>query len=189
MLLKFTTADMLNTGLIDMATGDRLFNITTHLQFIIDKAFESEPILRRTLIHDSQGKVVGEIGWNGRRPQDIVIADEKIDKLIDLFGSSTVRFLPKILSIPTRFDTEYIWTATPDSLTLVDYDSEQIKGKFRQHSIRVGDRFLHTRVPGLGNNYLDFELHPLAQPVEIIGVFCVPGRSSYAQLPMPSDHR
>lgn len=25
---------------------------------------------------------------------------------------------PKILTIPTRFDTEYIWTATQDSLTV-----------------------------------------------------------------------
>lgn len=27
-------------------------------------------------------------------------------------------YRPKILAIPTRFDTEYVWTATSDSLTV-----------------------------------------------------------------------
>jgi len=161
---------MLNTGLIDTATGNckLIFNIITS---VIDTGSEADPQLRRTLIHDSDGKVVGEIGWTGQRPQDIVIADEKIDGLTDLFGSSTVRFMPKILSIPTRFDTEYIWTATPDSLTLFDYDSNQTKGNFRQNCIRLAGHFLHTHIPGIGSNYLEFELHPLAHPVEIIVSF------------------
>lgn len=42
-----------------------------------------------------------------------------------------------MLVIPTRFDTEYIWTATAESLTLVDYDSDTTKGTFYQNTIRI----------------------------------------------------
>jgi hypothetical protein len=94
---------------------------------------------RRTKISNAGGNIVADIIWDGRKP-DITVGDEKIGPLTDLFGSSTVRFLPKILAIPTRFDTEYIWTATAESLTLFDYDSETIKGTFHQNSIRIPRR-------------------------------------------------
>jgi hypothetical protein len=42
-----------------------------------------------------------------------------------------------MLLIPTRFDTEYTWMATADSLTLYDYDSESIKGTFHHNVIRL----------------------------------------------------
>ncbi|KAF8809066.1 hypothetical protein BYT27DRAFT_7241401 [Phlegmacium glaucopus] len=166
MLLKFTAADMLNTSLIDVATGDKAYDIVTVITAPTDipesfsspsNAFASsskspspiqqhkEPSTpedatrcerRRTKIRDAVGNIVADITWNGRRP-DITIGDEKVGPLTDLFGSSTVRFLPKILAIPTRFDTEYIWTATADSLTLFDYDTETIRGTFHQNSIRI----------------------------------------------------
>jgi len=168
MLLKFTAADMLNNSLVDVATGDKAYDIVTVLmdspesfsslskarpQPVSSNAFASssksvqhkqpstsEDITscerRRTKITDAVGNVVADIIWNGRRP-DITIGDEKVGALTDLFGSSTVRFLPKILAIPTRFDTEYIWTATADSLTLFDYDAEAIRGTFHQNSIRI----------------------------------------------------
>ncbi|KDR73604.1 hypothetical protein GALMADRAFT_280755 [Galerina marginata CBS 339.88] len=91
---------------------------------------------RQTRITDATGNVVAHILWKGRRP-DITICDEKVGALTDLFGSTTVRFMPKALVIPTRFDTEYIWTATPNSLTLFDYDTETIKGTFYQNAIRI----------------------------------------------------
>jgi len=96
---------------------------------------ESDPLRRKTTITDATGTIVAEIQWKGRRPS-ITICDEKVGALADLFGS-TVPFLPKILAIPTRFDTEYIWTATPDSLTLFDYDTESVRGTFYQNVFRI----------------------------------------------------
>lgn len=94
------------------------------------------PEWRRTTVTDAAGDVVASVTWNGRRPK-IVIGDEKVGALTDLFGSSTVRFMPKILAIPTRFDTEYVWTATADSLTLFDYDTDTVKGSFHYNAIRI----------------------------------------------------
>ncbi|KAF9469340.1 hypothetical protein BDZ94DRAFT_1152278 [Collybia nuda] len=155
MLLKFTTVDMLNTALVDVSTGLRVYDIATVLlppcteaEKEIDFTSVNEtPVAsssslecRHTRITDSCGNSLVSISWSGRHP-DITILDEKIGGLTDLFGSTTVRFMPKILAIPTRFDTEYIWTATPNSLTLFDYDSDAIKGTFYQNSIRLPASF------------------------------------------------
>jgi len=123
MLLKFTTADMLNTTLIDVSTGDRAYDIITILQPSLDtnpitqshsvsdsdsdsdshpnekapsSSLSSPPELRRTWIRDADGKVLLDISWSGRQP-NITIGEEKIGGLTDLFGSSTVRFM----SVPT----------------------------------------------------------------------------------------
>ncbi|KAF5386560.1 hypothetical protein D9615_001589 [Tricholomella constricta] len=152
MLLKFTTADMLNTSLIDVSSGERAYDIITIMvpPASEDKADANEALSseedapprerRHTCVRDSSGNRLVSISWDGRQP-DINILDEKVGGLTDLFGSTTVRFMPKILAIPTRFDTEYIWTATPDSLTLFDYDSETTKGTFYQNVIRVPASF------------------------------------------------
>ncbi|TFK30185.1 hypothetical protein FA15DRAFT_663567 [Coprinopsis marcescibilis] len=92
--------------------------------------------LRRTQISDASGNVLVDVSWKGRRP-DITICDEKIGGLADLFGSSAVRFMPKVLAIPTRFDTEYVWQATADSLFLFDYDTDSMKGSLHQNCIRI----------------------------------------------------
>ncbi|KAF9014071.1 hypothetical protein BDQ17DRAFT_1342013 [Cyathus striatus] len=219
MLLKFTAADMLNTSLIDVTTGERAYEIVTIM--IPSEAAESllatsgseissppspvdavpptsqyastsksaEQARRRTQILDPSGNILVDIIWNGRQPS-ITIGDEKVGALTDLFGSSTIRFMPKILCIPTRFDTEYIWTATADSLTLYDYDADLVKGTFHQNVIRLrasklrqnsssssrtlyprtdsAFRFLQTHIPGFGSNYLEFKPHFLALDVEII---------------------
>ncbi|TFK42332.1 hypothetical protein BDQ12DRAFT_731993 [Crucibulum laeve] len=161
MLLKFTTSDMLNTALIDVTTGERAYNIVTVLSpskiakpsslpealkmqspanavASTSKHVEANPVVvqRRTTITDATGKIIADMEWNGRHP-DITIVDEKVGALTDLFGTSVVRFLPKTLSIPTRFDTEYIWIATPDTLTLYDYDTDSTKGTFHQNVIRI----------------------------------------------------
>jgi hypothetical protein len=47
---------------------------------------------RHTTITDAAGDVVASVTWNGRRPT-IIIGDEKVGALTDLFGSSTVRFM------------------------------------------------------------------------------------------------
>ncbi|KAG5645604.1 hypothetical protein DXG03_005742 [Asterophora parasitica] len=155
MLLRFTAADMLNTSLIDVSTGDCAYEITTTLLpttpsekqvdiDVISSEDTSPKEQRHTCISDASGNALVSIAWNGRQP-DINILDEKVGALTDLFGSSTVRFMPKILAVPTRFDTEYVWTATPDSLILFDYDSETTKGTFYQNVIRVPTSLKPTR--------------------------------------------
>ncbi|KAG6832061.1 hypothetical protein H0H92_005483 [Tricholoma furcatifolium] len=135
MLLKFTTADLLNTELIDVSTRERAYSIVTIVESpkaeIPEPPIETkEPScspgssneLRHTTIKDASGSILVSISWKGRRP-DITILDEQVGQLTDLFGSSKVKFMPKILVVPTRFDTEYIWTATPDSLTVMTFTS------------------------------------------------------------------
>ncbi|TFK76196.1 hypothetical protein BDN72DRAFT_891287 [Pluteus cervinus] len=136
----------------------------------------------RTTIADAAGRILAHITWTGRQP-DITIGDEHVGDLTKLFGSSTVRFMPKILAVPTRFNTEYVWNATPTSLTLIDYDTEQVKGMFHQDVLRIpsslkqkaslpslkrSKSFVRTHVSGVGQNYLEFEPTPLVEPVEII---------------------
>lgn len=166
MLLKFTTTDMFNTSLVNVATGERTYEITTVSipckpekltpppgSFSSSKTAEDSddfcPIkeypavsekqekdvpYRRTQIRDPSGHVAVEVQWEGRHP-NITIDGEEVGGLDDLFGTSSVRFMyaqfrmilsfiahlklrPKILAIPTKYDSNYVWTATADSLTV-----------------------------------------------------------------------
>lgn len=96
---------------------------------------------RRTVIHDAAGDVVCEVAWNGRIP-DITLGDEKVGPLKQLFGSTGVPFRyvspfclclttvslnlqrHNALTIPSRFNADCVWTATPNSL-VVSFSSEQ----------------------------------------------------------------
>ncbi|RXW19627.1 hypothetical protein EST38_g6223 [Candolleomyces aberdarensis] len=169
---------MLNTSLIDVATGERAFEITTELlpelartpspagsevfsgtsSVVLTPSAPSSstssvhwarqqrdsqssnpkecPDLRRTRISDPSGKTLVDVMWKGRHPS-ITICGEKIGALTALFGSSSIRFMPKVLAIPTRFDTEYVWLATADSLCLFDYDTDTVQGSFHQNCIRL----------------------------------------------------
>jgi hypothetical protein len=91
--------------------------------------------------------------------------------LTDLIGSSTVRFLPKILAIPTRFDMEYIWTATANSLTLFDYNAEAIRGTFYQ-------KFAFHDHPPPNPEYLHLE-------AQLVVVFLYPSSHRYPIDSMP----
>jgi hypothetical protein len=48
--------------------------------------------LRHTAITNAAGDIVASVTWNGRRPK-VILGDEKVGALTDLFGSSTVRFM------------------------------------------------------------------------------------------------
>ncbi|KAF8643901.1 hypothetical protein AX16_008917 [Volvariella volvacea WC 439] len=208
MLLRFSNPDMLSSSLIDVATGVRAYDIATVRQDCLsspESSLSMPPITsssassslpekdprplppsdaerHTTIISDALGIVRARITWIGRQP-DITIGDNHIGGLSRLFGSSTVRFMPKVLAIPTRFDAEYVWTATANSLTLFDYKTEQTKGTFHHNAIRLpsatkpslrsqekssSSTLVHTHLPGVGSNYLEFSPHPLADPVEII---------------------
>ncbi|KAF7778492.1 hypothetical protein Agabi119p4_2837 [Agaricus bisporus var. burnettii] len=167
MLLKFTSTDMFNTSLVDVATGKCAYEITTvptpcklerplppalfssskttavsenslpAKQYpIVREKSEKDITYRRTQIRDASGNLAADVQWEGRHPH-ITIDGEEVGGLNDLFGTSTVRFLPKILAIPTKYDADYVWTATAESLTLVDYNTDETKGTFHQNVIRL----------------------------------------------------
>ncbi|KAK7467399.1 hypothetical protein VKT23_004455 [Stygiomarasmius scandens] len=129
---------------------------------------------RKTEIRASQsGALLADIIWNGRRP-DITLLGQHVGPLTALFDTTTVPLLPDTLAIRSRFDTEFVWTATAHSLTLVDLDSDQTKGTFHQNVFRVSsssNSFINARIPGVGHSYLEFESHPLAEDVELIVSF------------------
>ena len=110
MLLRFAAADLLNTALIDVASGDRAYAIST-VEESVENWSDSQPKTpssssswssddssttprkrRRTTITDSAGNVVASLIWNGRHP-DITVGQEHIGGLTSFFGSSTVRFM------------------------------------------------------------------------------------------------
>ncbi|KAJ7444822.1 hypothetical protein FB451DRAFT_1104511 [Mycena latifolia] len=164
MLLKSTSQDLFNTALVDVSTGQPAFHLSTN----VVPGPSSGPVRRQTEIHDGDGIVVGMIDWVGRMPQNILLGDESVGGLVDLFGSDTIQFIPKEISIPTRFDTEYIWTATPDSLYLLDYDSDKRQAQLHTHAPAL--KSTHAPIPGRGAAYLELSPHPLglAPPVEIL---------------------
>jgi hypothetical protein len=108
MLLKFTTADMLNTTLIDVSNNQPAYDIATVLlpplsevetQAVPVTSVEEPPVAssssqqrRHTRITNCSGEPLVSITWSGRHP-DITILDDKIGGLTDLFGSTTVRFM------------------------------------------------------------------------------------------------
>ncbi|KAK7054634.1 hypothetical protein VNI00_003097 [Paramarasmius palmivorus] len=182
MLLRLTSPDILNTSLVDSSTGQVAYLIVTtespstcrdsssssHTQSSSQADFTVEhEEMRTTIISDVEGKQLGEIAWRGRRPS-ITISDERVGTLADLFDTTSTKLLPKTLAIPTRFDERYVWAATEASLSLLDFDTNETKGTFHQNVLRSGDKFINTRIPGVGHNYLEFDSHPLAKDVEII---------------------
>ncbi|KAJ7219566.1 hypothetical protein GGX14DRAFT_592775 [Mycena pura] len=162
-LLKFTSQDIFNATLVDVATDKAAFRLTTNII-----AGPSDLARRQTEIRDGAGAVVGIIGWVGRTPHEITILDESVGGLVDLFATKTIQFIPKEISIPTRFDTEYLWTATPDSLYLLDYDSETRMAEFHVHTPSL--KSMHRQISGRGATYLELSSHPLgfASDVEIL---------------------
>ncbi|KAJ7137660.1 hypothetical protein C8R44DRAFT_765872 [Mycena epipterygia] len=164
MLLKFTSQDLFDTTLVDVATGQPAF----HLATTVVPGPSSGPVRRQTEIRDGLGAIVGTISWLGRVPQNITLLDESVGGLVDLFASDTIQFIPKEISIPTRFDTEYLWTATPDALYLLDYDSDTRQAQLHTHAPAL--KSTHAPIPSRGAAYLELAPHPLglAPPVEIL---------------------
>ncbi|KAK7037977.1 hypothetical protein R3P38DRAFT_2903729 [Favolaschia claudopus] len=165
MLLKFTSQDLFNTALVDVATTQPVFHLSTN---VLTAGPSSGKLCRETEISDAAGRVVATIEWMGRVPQKITLFDECVGGLVDLFASNTVQIIPKQISIATRFDTEYFWTATPDSVYLLDYDSNT---RMAQLHIRAPAlKATHAPISGRGSTYLELSPHPqnLASQVEIL---------------------
>ncbi|KAH7910639.1 hypothetical protein BJ138DRAFT_1152409 [Hygrophoropsis aurantiaca] len=179
MLFKFTKSDMLNSALVSPETGAIRYTIMTRSHFIragdSDSDSESDDDAgetHRTIIFNKAGEHVAAIGWKGQQPIEIVVGKEKIaGGAKGIFGCSSAILSRNILGLNTRFDSEYFWMAASDGLTLLDYESNRIKGHFHTNSIRVGDRFLVTPISGLGNDYIEFDSHPFASTEELIVTF------------------
>ena len=95
MLLKFSKSDILDTSLVHPETGALGFTILTRSHFIqagekdSDTESESEATMtRRTSIVDKRGVTVAEIGWDGRRPVEVIIGKEKV-AVKEMFGSQS----------------------------------------------------------------------------------------------------
>lgn len=95
MLLKFSKSDILDSSLIYPETGALGFTILTRSHFIhaeendSDTESESEAtVTRRTIIVDKRGATVAEIGWDGRRPVEVVVGKEKVT-VKEMFGSQS----------------------------------------------------------------------------------------------------
>ncbi|KAJ6597211.1 hypothetical protein DFH09DRAFT_114056 [Mycena vulgaris] len=163
MLLKFTSQDMFNTALVDVATGKPAFHLSTN----VVPGPSSGPVRRQTEIHDG-GAIIGTIGWVGLVPH-ITLLDETVGGLVELFAANTIQIIPKEISIPTRFDTEYLWTATPDSIYLLDYDSDTRQAQLHPHAPALKDDCTR-RSPGAAPRTSSSRSTPSAsrRPVEIL---------------------
>ncbi|KAN0077173.1 hypothetical protein V8E55_011028 [Tylopilus felleus] len=177
MLLKFSKSDILDSSLVYPETGALGYTILTRSHFIragekdSDTESESETtVTRRTIVTDKRGLTVAEIGWDGRRPVEVIIGKETV-AVKEMFGVQSAILSDNVLGLPARFDTEFFWLAGPDGLTLLDHDSNQIKGQFHLHSLRVGEHFITAPLSGFGHHYLEFESHPLASTAELIVTF------------------
>lgn len=88
MLLKFSKSDILDSSLVYPETGALGFTILTRSHFIQarEKDFDSEAtVTQRTSIVDKCGITVAEIGWEGRRPVEVIIGKEKV-AVKEMFG-------------------------------------------------------------------------------------------------------
>ena len=90
MLLKFKQPDMLNTDLIDVASGRPRYTILTRASYVLGKdSVIIDVATRRTKIVSGQGCTVAEIEWTGREKKSgglIRILDSDPVKLTELFG-------------------------------------------------------------------------------------------------------
>ncbi|KAJ8079147.1 hypothetical protein PM082_013435 [Marasmius tenuissimus] len=192
MIVRVTSPDMLNSSLVDLSTNQTLYTVattaessspdfsspmTSQEESLDEKQTSTDKTVRITRIFtgsSTESSPLSEIRWRGRRP-DITIGDEHVGNLAALFDTTHTRLstklLPKTLAIPTRFDSDYTWAATTTSLTLVDFNTNHVKGTFHQNVLRSSNTFINARIPGVGSNYLEFTSHPRAQDVEIIVSF------------------
>lgn len=195
MLLKFLSSDILNSTLIDVQTGRFYCKIATRALDSPRSSTSSSPCptpiygvnpednipkprppRRKTWVFNYDQEVVAEIVWNGRRPL-VTIGQEIVGGVEDLFDTSATVIGDEVLSIRSRFDSQCVWNATATSLTLDQ--SNKTKGTFYQKAIRdpssppTSPTVRQTRIPGLGNNYIEFEELPQVPPFEILVSFLI----------------
>lgn len=188
MLFKFSSSDVLNSGLLDASTGKLKYSIATRPHFVhVKTRYGTEMVpARRSFLLDSRGQKLASCGWTlGMQPTDIAIGREKLGGAKDLFGCMGPSSSPKVFGVSTRFDPDFYWLASPESLTLFDQNANRTRGQLHHSSVVVGSRIVHS--PFLsGNDYLEYESHPRVSDEELIVTFIlmeVLRRSRFANTP------
>jgi len=184
MLLKFTTPDLLDSTLVDPSTNSTQYTILTRPHFIHASEPKSDALSdctldseddrerRRTFFLDSTGtKVLAEIGWVGFQPTDIVIGNERLENVKELFGSMGSLMSPKTFGVSTRFEMDLYWLASADSLKLHDPDTNRSKGELHHSSFLFGSKLFPSSSLFPSADYLEFEPQLLASDEEIIVTF------------------
>lgn len=148
MLLKFTTPDLLDSTLVDPSTNTTQYIILTRPHFIhpsepksdasSDCTLDSEDgkEARRTFFLDStRTKVLAEIGWVGLQPTDIVIGNERLENVKELFGciGSLMSYVSFCWLSPFLWDYELI----------VDLDPRHLECRRGSRRICIGWRRLN----------------------------------------------
>lgn len=90
MLLKFNSPDLLNTELVDAASGRLKYIILSRASYILGKDNAIVDVASRcTTIVDAHGNAVAEIEWTGREKKSggvIRIMNNEPIKFAELFG-------------------------------------------------------------------------------------------------------
>ncbi|THH10289.1 hypothetical protein EW145_g1444 [Phellinidium pouzarii] len=173
MLLRFTQADMLNTDLVDIASGRPKYTILSRASYIKGKDNAIVDVASRTTsIIDDRRKVIATIEWSGKEKRSgglIWIRNSELVKFAELFdGCDSVKTVPDRLVIPSRLG--YVWVATRAALFVCGSDATKVVGKFHERSIQLGDTVTPSPIPKVGNDYLEFvDLPEDAIPELLVG--------------------
>ncbi|KAK0463825.1 uncharacterized protein EV420DRAFT_1476482 [Desarmillaria tabescens] len=170
MLLKFANSDFFQSPLIDVDTGDLMYNIVT-----VHHTEDQDKLV--VLLKNPQGKAISKIVWVKPNPS-MLFNFQRLYNVSAVIDQDDVQDMESavedgVIRIPTRFDTEYFWIVGADSLTLYDVDSDTTKGRFYFNCSYHPDapkKFVPAIGP-LGHHYLDFPSHDLAHDTEIILTF------------------
>ncbi|KAL5490184.1 CTF18 [Sanghuangporus weigelae] len=171
MLLKFKQADMLNTELVEPASGRPKYTILTRASYILGKDNAITDIAsRNTRILNEHGSAVVEIEWTGREKKSgglIRITNSEPIKLPDLFGGcESIDASSDTLSIPTRLG--YHWIATRHSLIACNPDTREIVARFYERCVQLGSTLSPSPIPKVGTDYLEFEDLPETAIAELL---------------------
>ncbi|KAK0503567.1 hypothetical protein EDD18DRAFT_1346427 [Armillaria luteobubalina] len=168
MILKFSTPDLFQSPLVDVDTGELVYNVTTE-----HDAGDQDKL--RVLLNDTLWKTISKIIWTKPDPSLLFNFQRlnNVSAIIDQDGVQEIEvaFENGLIPVRARFDTEYLWNVGVDSLTLYDVDSDATKGSFHFNCSYRPDapkRFTPAIVGPLGHHYLEFVSHDLAHDTEII---------------------
>ncbi|KAJ3542281.1 hypothetical protein NM688_g5986 [Phlebia brevispora] len=169
MLLKFTTADIFNSTIVDQTTGDVVFRVATpglqarsrsrsasSLFSTLSSetsASGSTPLERVTTLFGADDTALAEITWVGEAVTHIRIGEEGLDGNHQLFAADFVKILADETLVPTRM--EYVWRIMSDSLELLDDDSDTV-GVEHSDSVCLDEQLLPARRKGTGRTFLEF---------------------------------
>ncbi|OBZ65770.1 hypothetical protein A0H81_14253 [Grifola frondosa] len=182
MLFKLTSSDVRNTTLIHYATDTVTYRISTtgplrrrrngsrsssssSVSSCSSQQHQSPSNQSTTTVEDRDGRIVAEIVWEGKSATIIRIGDEVLEGTTELFDAAFVKVLPDETLVPTRM--EYVWRTTPDSLTLLNDDSQEVGKLYPNHRF-FKRRLTPCRFPVRGHDYLHLDIQSQAEILELV---------------------